>query len=94
MSELLIRLAPYPVMEAAFALAVALVLIDYLFPVDFAAYLGYLCFGAGVFFAAPWGLASSLLLGIAVVATLVTLHHLWFSRFLTNAGGRVDPGLR
>ena len=74
MTELLIRLAGYPVMEILFALAVVLVLIDYFFPVDYPAFIGYLCFALGVFFAAPWRWGLSLVAAVATWALLLVLH--------------------
>ena len=88
MTELLIRLAGYPVMEILFVLAVVLVLIDYFFPVDYPAFIGYLCFALGVFFAAPWRWGLSLVAAVATWALLLVLHRFWFARFLTNAPGR------
>lgn len=88
MTNLLMNLSNYPVMETAFALAVILVLVDYLFPVDYPAFIGYLCFAVGVFFAAPWAWGPSLLAAVATWALLLVLHRLWFTRFLTNAPAR------
>ncbi len=88
MTELLVRLAGNPVMEVLFVLAVVLVLIDYFFPVDYPAFIGYLCFALGVFFAVPWRSGPSLVAAIASWALLLVLHRVWFTRFLTNAPGR------
>jgi hypothetical protein len=75
----------FPYMEVLFALAVVLVLIDYFFPVDYPAYLGYLCFAGGTFFALPLPAIPSLLLALSVWVILLLLHTFWFSRYLTNA---------
>lgn len=85
MTDLLITLSNYPVMEIAFALAVILVLVDYLFPVDYPAFIGYLCFAIGVFFALPWTWGPSLAVALVTWVLLLVLHRLWFTRFLTNA---------
>ena len=74
-------------MEILFVAAVALILIDYFFPVDFAAYIGYLCFAAGMFFALPLGPVLSLIIAVAIWALLLALHRFFFSRVLTNAPG-------
>ncbi len=88
MTDFLALLADYPVMEVMFVLSVALVLIDYFFPVDYPAFLGYLCFAIGIFFAAPWTWGPSLVLAAVVWVVLLVLHWVWFSRFLTNAPSR------
>ena len=85
--ELLAELAAidFPVMLILFMLAVALILIDYFFPVDYPAYLGYLFFAAGMFWAFPLGPLFSLLASLGVFVLLLVLHRVWFSRYLTNA---------
>lgn len=88
MTDFLMSIADWPVMEALFVLAVVLVLIDYFFPVDFPAYLGYLCFAGGMFFAMPFTATPSLVIGILIFLLLLTLHKLWFSKYLTNAYDR------
>ena len=88
MTDFLARLADYPVMEVMFILAVLLVLIDYFFPVDYPAFLGYLCFAGGIFFAAPWTWGPSLVAAVVVWVALLVMHRLWFTSFLTNAPGR------
>lgn len=81
-----------PVMPILFALAVALILVDYFFPVDFPAYLGYLCFAAGMFWGVPFGPVLSLVSSLVIFILLLVLHRVWFSRYLTNA--RQDGGAR
>ena len=66
-------------------LAIILVLVDYLFPVDWPAYFGYLMFGAASFFAVTDNITHSLLWGLGVFVGLLIAHKLLFSRFLTNA---------
>lgn len=89
MTDLLLKLSNYPMMEILCIAAVALVLIDYLFPVDWAAYLGYLCFALGMMWAVPFGPLGSVITALVIWVLLLFLHKIWFSRFLTNAvGGR------
>lgn len=90
MTDFLLTLRNYYIVEILFIAAVLLILIDYFFPVDFAAYIGYFCFAAGIFFVAPFGMAFSLVLGVATFAILLLLHRVLFSRYLTNATDR--PG--
>jgi membrane protein implicated in regulation of membrane protease activity len=85
----------WPYMETLFILSVVLVLIDYFFPVDFPAFLGYLCFAGGAFFAMPLPAVPSLLLALSVWVILLLLHVVWFSRYLTNAPNVSNaPGTR
>lgn len=88
MNDVLMGLSSYPLMETAFVAAVVLVLIDYLFPVDYPAFIGYLCFAVGVFFALPWTWLPSLAGAAVTFGLLLLLHRVWFTRFLTNAPGR------
>ena len=69
----------------ALILGILLVLIDYFFPVDWAAYLGYLFFGLAAFFGVQENLYHSLYWFGGVFVGLLILHKLIFSRFLTNA---------
>lgn len=85
MTDLLLRLSSYPLMEVFLIAAVVLVLVDYFFPVDWAAYVGYLCFALGMFWAVPFGPVGSLVTALVLWVLLLILHKLWFSRFLTNA---------
>ncbi len=88
MTDFLVQLSHYPIMEVMFILSVILVLVDYFFPVDLPAYLGYLCFAIGVFFAAPWQWVGSAILALVVFVLLLILHRTWFTRYLTNARDR------
>ncbi len=67
------------------ALGITLILVDYYFPIDWPAYVGYLCFGFAVFFSLVESLVVSALGGGAVFVTMLVLHVLFFSRYLTNA---------
>lgn len=92
MTDFLMSIADWPVMEVLFVAAVVLVLIDYFFPVDFPAYFGYLCFAGGMFFALPYGLNPSIVIALLIFALLLTLHKLWFTKFLTNAYDQREAG--
>ena len=80
--------------EALVAIAAILILIDYFFPTDWPAHLGYVGLAVAAFFfvwgggLAPWALQPSIALAIGVWVGLAVLHRLLFSRFLTNAPGR------
>lgn len=85
MYDFLLTLQDWHAMEILFILGVALILIDYFFPVDYPAYLGYFCFAAGMFFALPFTVLPSILIALGIFAVLLLLHRVWFSRYLTNA---------
>jgi len=85
MYDALQTLMNWNIMPILFGAAVLLILIDYFFPVDYPAYLGYFCFAAGMFFALPFGILVSLLLAVVIWVVLLVLHRVWFSRYLTNA---------
>ena len=87
MDDLLLTLADWHVMELLFGLSVVLILIDYFFPVDYPAYIGYLCFALGMFFALPFTVLPSALMSLGIWVGLLLLHRVWFSRYLTNAPG-------
>ena len=88
MATFLATLPALTVMTVLFIAAVILILIDYFFPVDYPAYLGYACFALGAFFVFPFGVSLSMFASLVVFAVLLTLHMLWFSRYLTNAPTR------
>ncbi len=84
-------LQSYHASEILLALAGILVLIDYFYPTDWPAHLGYFCVGAAVFFAVfrtgpdvVWDLSKSLTFGVAIWILLEFLHRLVFWRLLTN----------
>lgn len=85
MLDFLANLPTVPVMTGLFIASVALILIDYFFPVDFPAYLGYLCFAAGMFFALPLTFIPSLIISIVIFIVLLIFHFALFSKYLTNA---------
>ena len=69
----------------------ALILIDYLFPTDWPAHLGYVCLAAASFFfvwgsgIGPWELPPAVGLAVGVWVAMAVLHRLLFYKFLTNA---------
>lgn len=63
----------------------SLVLIDYLFPVDWPAYLGYFMFGLACFFGTSHDITRSTFWFFGVFFGLLIAHKFIFSRFLTNA---------
>ncbi len=85
-------LQSYHVSEILFAVAGILILIDYFFPTDWPAHLGYVCVGAALFFtiygtgpAFAWDLPKSLALGAGATIVLELLHQTVFGRYLKNA---------
>jgi len=71
-----------------------LVLIDYLFPTDWPAYLGYVLFSWGIFGLSGMGtFGLRFCLGLATLVGLLVLHHIYLSRFLTNADDDDQPEL-
>ena len=90
MTEFLLWLSNWPAMEILFVAGIALILIDYFFPVDLPAYFGYLCFAGGVFFALPLSAIPSLVIAVVAWLVLLFLHKIWFSKYLTNAHQRVE----
>jgi membrane protein implicated in regulation of membrane protease activity len=91
MYELIDTLQQWYAGPALVALAVVLILIDYYFPTDWPAHLGYFCFAAGMFFVVPLGVAASGGAAAGIWAALAALHQVWFRRFLTNAPHLTAP---
>ena len=73
------------ILWSLFAGAILLVLVDYLFPVDWPAYVGYSLFGMFVGATVPLPAVYSLITIAAVFGLMLVLHKIVFSRFLTNA---------
>jgi hypothetical protein len=84
MTELLMDLAPWTLMEISAIAVVVLVLIEHFFPVDFPAYIGYLCFALAMVFGVPLGFMPSVLAALGIWLVLLFLHNLWFIHFITN----------
>ena len=83
--ELLLFLNQPQVLWSLFAGAIGLVLIDYIFPIDWPAYIGYALFGVFVGATIPLSVAYSFVAMIAVFGLMLLLHKAIFSRYLTNA---------
>ena len=73
------------ILGTLFASAIGLVLIDYLFPVDWPAYVGYALFGVFIGATVPLSVAYSGLSMVVVFGLMLLLHKTVFSRYLTNA---------
>lgn len=85
MEEILLWLNQPLVLWSLLGGAVGLVLIDYVFPVDWPAYLGYALFGIFIGATVPLQPSWSLFSMLAVLSLMLTLHKAVFSKFLTNA---------
>lgn len=85
MSELMLLMAEPPVMWGLLLAAILLVLLDYLLPVDWLAFLGYLCFALFMMVTIPASPVASAIIGVAVFVGMIVAHQSCFSRFLTNA---------
>lgn len=85
MEELLLFLNQPVVLWSLFSGAIILVLIDYLFPVDWPAYLGYVLFAIFIGATAPLSIAFSYFSMLAVFSLMLTLHKAIFAKYLTNA---------
>ncbi len=73
------------VLWSLFAGAIVLVLIDWFFPVDWPAFLGYALFAVFVGATVPAIPVLSLAIIVIVFVLMLVLHEFLFSRFLTNA---------
>lgn len=91
MYDLILQLQNWRLMEISFIAAVALILIDYFFPVDFPAYIAYALFAVGMFLALPFGPLLSFLFALGLFLLLLAMHLIWFSHFLTNAPNTTKP---
>ena len=65
--------------------SVLLILVDYLFPVDWPAYLGYIAFSLFLGATVPLSPFSSLIFMAGVFILILALHEFLFAKFLTNA---------
>ena len=91
--EILRMLQGVYIFEILLVAASLLILIDYLFPTDVPAHIGYVCIAAAVFFKvsgslffpSPQQFFLNLGIGLAVWVGLAILHRLFFRRFLENA---------
>lgn len=76
------------VIVGLFTAAVVLVAVDFHFPVDWPAHLGYVAFALGLFLVVPLTVTASTFVGVLGWLLLEILHALLFGRFLTNAPGK------
>jgi len=88
MHDLIQTLNEYHIFWILLALGAVLILIDYFFPTDWPAFVGYACFSAAIFFAVGLLVIPSLIVAIVTFVLLLLLHRFLFSRFLTNAPGK------
>ncbi len=84
MNELLLFLNQPVVLWSLFVGAILLILVDYLFPVDWPAYFGYLMFAVFIGATVPLNPLFSLLAIVVVFALMLTLHKAIFAKYLTN----------
>jgi hypothetical protein len=75
------------IVEILIILAGVLIVVDYFFPVDLPAHLGYVCLGLAAFFGFPTDLTWSIIFGMLVWFFLATGHRFWWGEFLENAPG-------
>lgn len=75
------------VIAGLFAAATILILIDFYFPVDWPAHIGYAAFGAGVFLVLHLSVVQCAVAGVGAFVLLEIMHYVLFSRYLTNAPG-------
>ena len=83
--ELLTTLQDNHIVEILIVLAGILIVIDYFFPVDTPAHIGYVCLGLAAFFAFPVGLVWSIIVGLLTWFFLATGHRFWWGDWLENA---------
>lgn len=85
MEDLLLVLNQPLILRCLFGGAILAVLIDYLFPVDWLAYVGYVLFGIFVGATLATTPVLSALVMVVVVVAMFLLHKFLFSKYLTNA---------
>lgn len=85
MFEVLNLLNQPGILWTLFISSILLVLFDYLLPVDWLAYVGYLCFSIFVGATIAVTPTYSLVAMVAVATAMLLAHQYLFSRFLTNA---------
>jgi len=84
-SEIMLMLNQPPVLIGLFTASIVLVLLDYLLPIDWLAYLGYACFSVFIGATAPTTPFYSLLVMGVVLVIVVLAHEFFFAHYLTNA---------
>lgn len=85
MDDLLITLNQSAVLWTLLSGAILTVLIDYFFPVDWLAYVGYAMFALFVGLTIATTPIVSVLAAVGLLAAMLLLHFWVFSSFLTNA---------
>ena len=85
MADLLLLLNEPGILWTLFISSILLVLLDYFLPVDWLAYVGYLCFSVFVGATISATPTYSFVAMVAVAAAMLLAHQFLFSRFLTNA---------
>ena len=85
MGDLFLFLNQPTVLWSLLIASIVLVLIDYLFPVDWPAYIGYALFSVFINAIVPLSPAESLVSMIVCFVFILVLHEFIFARFLTNA---------
>lgn len=91
MQEFILIMGQPMILTALFITSITLVLLDYLLPVDWLAYLGYIVFAVFIGLTMPAQAATSILVAIGVGVLLLVAHKLLFSKYLTNAP-RLESG--
>ena len=92
MHEFFLTLNQPVVLWTLFTSSVLLVLLDYLLPVDWLAYLGYVCFAVFVGATVSVSPAISLAIMAVVGVGMLIAHAAFFSKYLTNAPG-IERGI-
>lgn len=85
MSDLMLTLNQPLVLWSLLGGSIGLILVDYLFPVDWPAFGGYALFAVFIGATIPAPSVVSLSIMAVVLATMLLLHHFVFAKFLTNA---------
>jgi vacuolar-type H+-ATPase subunit I/STV1 len=85
MEDFLLALNQPIILWSLFTASVVLILIDYFFPVDWPAYIGYVAFSFFIGATISLPPIGSLICIPGVFILLLVLHEMLFSRYLTNA---------
>ena len=82
--ELIDTLQSNHIVEILIVLAGLAIVVDYFFPVDTPAHLGYICLGLAAFFAFPLPLTWSIIVGLLTWFFFATGHRFWWGQWLEN----------
>ena len=88
--QLLNTLQSNHIVEILVVLAALLIVIDYFFPVDVPAHVGYLCLGLAAFFAFPASIGASFVVGLLTWFFFATGHRLLVGSVLGKRRGYVS----